>query len=72
MRTFDYADYAKWGSLLGAAMLVVGVLGHVALPVVTGPLPGWEATLFTDLEAVGILLAVVSVFGFGIAAPLVD
>jgi hydrogenase/urease accessory protein HupE len=71
-RTVDQAALTKYGFLLAVAMFATGVLGEALLPLVVGQLPGWEHALFTDLEALGILLALVSVFGFGIAWPLLE
>lgn len=67
---YDEASLAKYGFLAGVAMLVAGALGHAALPVLVGPLPGWENALLTDLEVLGILVGFVSVFGFGVFLPL--
>lgn len=68
----DYARLAKGGFLLGLGMLAVGVVGEVLGHVVLGGLPGWEETLFFDLEVLGILLALVSPFLFGIFLPLLE
>ena len=68
----DYARLANGGFTLGVAMLLVGVLGELLVPLVFGSMPGWEATLFFDLEVIGVLLALVSPFLFGIFLPLVE
>jgi hypothetical protein len=68
----DYARLAKGGFLLGLGMLFVGALGELIGHVVFGGLPGWEDTLFFDLEVLGVLLALVSPFLFGIFLPLLE
>ncbi|AGN01956.1 hypothetical protein L593_10055 [Salinarchaeum sp. Harcht-Bsk1] len=68
----EYARLAKGGFGIGFAMLLVGVLGEVLVPIVFGSIPGWEATLFFDLEVIGVLTALISPFLFGIFLPLVE
>lgn len=68
----DYGAYTKRGFFLGLALLVVGALGEALLPSVTGPLPGWEETLFFYCMTGGVLIGFVAVFGFGIFLPLTD
>jgi len=68
----DYARLAKGGFGVGVAMLLIGVLGELLVPMVFGSMPGWEATLFFDLEVIGVLLALISPFLFGIFLPLVE
>lgn len=71
-RNYDQATFAKYGLLLAVGLFVTGALGEIALPLVVGQLPAWEQALFTDFEAMGIVLGLVSVFGFGIVWPLVE
>ena len=71
-RTYDQGTVTKYSFLTAVGLFVVGVLGEVVLPLAVGGLPGWEQTLFADLEAVGIVLALFSVFGFGILWPLLE
>jgi hypothetical protein len=68
----DYARFAKGGFLLGLGMLAVGALGELIGHVVFGGLPGWEETLFFDLEVLGILIGLLSPFVFGIFLPLLE
>jgi len=70
--TFDQAAFARYGLLVAVGLFATGVLGETALPVLFGALPAWEHALFVDFEALGIVLALVSVFGFGIVWPLVE
>lgn len=68
----DQQALAKYGLLAAVGLFAVGVLGHLVLPPLVGPLPGWERTMFTDFEVLGIVLGLVSVFGFGIVMPLLE
>lgn len=65
----DYGTWAKRGTLLGAAMFLVGAVGTAA----AGPagLPAWSGTVFTDLIGLGIVVALASMFVVGVALPLV-
>jgi len=68
----DYARLAKGGFLLGALLLLGGATGELAGHALYGSLPGWENTLFTDMEIAGVLVGLLAPVVFGIAAPLVD
>lgn len=68
----DYAALAKGGFLLGVALLAIGAGGEIVGHTVYGSLPEWETTLLFDLEVVGVLVALVSPFLFGIFLPLVE
>lgn len=68
----NYGWLTKHGFGLGVVLFVVGVCGAVFGPAVFGPLPGWEKTLFVESEAVGILIAFLSVLVFGIILPLTE
>lgn len=70
--TLDHAALAKYGLLFAVGLFVAGALGETVLPLLVGELPAWEQTLFTEFEALGIVLALVSVFGFGVVWPLVE
>ncbi|WP_324663500.1 DUF7860 family protein [Haloarcula sediminis] len=71
-RSMDHATLAKRGFLLGVSLFVLGALGEFVAPVLLGPLPGWGNVLFTDMEALGILLGLFSPLVFGIVLPLVE
>jgi hypothetical protein len=71
-RQLDHATLAKRGFLLGVGLFVFGVLGEVAGPALFGPLPAWGDVLLTDMEGLGILLALFSPLVFGIVLPLVE
>lgn len=70
--SMDYRSYAKGGVALGVSLFVLGILGHVLGPVLFGPLPTWELTLFTWMEGAGILITLLSPFVFAIALPLLE
>ncbi|MEM4781421.1 MAG: hypothetical protein QXG03_07680 [Halalkalicoccus sp.] len=67
-----YARYARGGFALGVALFVLGALGHALGPALFGPLPAWELTLFTALEASGIAIALCAPIVFAIALPLIE
>ena len=68
----DYPRITKLGMTLGAVLFALGVLGGFGGPLLVGPLPDWERTLFFDMEALGVLLLLVVPFVFGIALPLTE
>ena len=68
----DYPRLTKLGVGLGLALFALGAIGGVAAPSVLGPLPGGEAARFFDLEAAGVVLALLSPFVFGILLPLTE
>ena len=68
----DHARLMKAGFALGVCLFALGVVGSAIGPAVVGPLPGWERTLLVEGEVAGILVAFVSVFGFGIVLPLTE
>lgn len=68
----DYGRFTKYGFGCGVFLFTFGVVGASLGPVVFGPLPGWEETLFVESEAAGILVAFFSVILFGIVLPLTE
>jgi energy-converting hydrogenase Eha subunit E len=68
----DYPTVTRRGFALGVALLVVGTLGHVLGPLLFGPLPEWERTLFLDMEILGVLLGLLTPLVFGIVLPLTE
>jgi len=70
--SFDYPKLTKAGFLLGVTLLVVGFVGEVVGRAFFGPLPGWERTLFFDLEVLGVLVGLLAPFVFGVALPLTE
>ena len=68
----DHATLAKRGFLLGVSLFALGALGEVGGHALVGTLPALVDTLLTDMEAVGILLALFSPLVFGIVLPLTE
>lgn len=72
VRSAEYATLAKGGFGIGVAMVLIGILGMAIGHALFGSLPGWEETLFLDMEALGIVVALVSPFLFGVLLPLTE
>jgi hypothetical protein len=68
----DTERLTKGGVLLGLAMFALGAGGELVGHALYGTLPGWENALLFDAEVLGILVAVLSVFVFGIVVPLTE
>jgi len=71
-RDMDHATLAKRGFFLGVGLFALGALGEVGGHAVVGTLPALVDTLLTDMEALGILLALFSPLVFGIVLPLLE
>ena len=70
--TIDYGLFAKTGFLLGLGLFLVGAGGELIGHAYFEPLPGWEETLFFDLEMIGLVVGFVSPFLFGVFLPLTE
>ena len=68
----DYERLTKAGFLLGLGLLVIGAAGEIVGHAYFGPIPSWEASLFFDLEVIGIVIGFFSPFVFGILLPLTE
>lgn len=68
----NYANGTKYGVGLGFGLLLIGVLGQIIAPKIQGTLPDWELSLFIWVSVAGILVALFSVFLFGVALPLIE
>ena len=68
----DYPKLTKRGFGLGLGLFCFGVCGALFGPLVFGPLPAWEETLFVESEAAGIAIAFLSIILFGIVLPLTE
>lgn len=68
----DYPTLTKRSFAAGLALLALGVFAEVVSETMFGPLPGWEQQLFTSMEFLGVLIALLSPFVFGIALPLTE
>jgi hypothetical protein len=71
-QSMNYPVLARRGFMLGAALFLIGGLGHVVGPAIVGSLPGWEAGLLLDMEIAGILIGLFAPLIFGIALPLME
>lgn len=52
-------------------MFALGVVGQLVVPRIQGTLPEWELSLFVWVSVAGVLIALLSVFLFGVAIPLI-
>ncbi|MFB6161421.1 MAG: hypothetical protein ABEJ61_09640 [Haloferacaceae archaeon] len=68
----DSTRLTKRGFLFGLALFLVGAVGELVGHAVLGGLPGWESALLFDAEVVGIAVAFLSVFVFGVVVPLTE
>jgi hypothetical protein len=69
---FEYGSLAKGGFFLGLVLLLLGAGGSIVGHAFFEPVPGWEETLFLDLEILGLLIGFFSPLTFGIVLPLVE
>lgn len=68
----DYARLVKRGVGSGISLFLIGELGQLLAPRIQSTVPDWELTLFVWASVGGILLVLGSIFGFGLALPLLD
>ena len=68
----NYARLTKTGVILGLSLFFIGAGGEWLIHSSPGVVPGWEDTLFFDLEILGLLAFAVSPFLFGILLPLTE
>jgi hypothetical protein len=68
----DYPRTTKLGSLAGAVLFAVGLLGETVVPAVSGPRPAWEHALFFDAEALGVVVLLTVPFVAGVVLPLTE
>lgn len=68
----DYPKLGKYGSLAGAALFLVGLVGEFLGHTLTQHLPAWEDALLTYMLGFGLLLAFVSFFFVFIGGTLVQ
>jgi len=71
-QSVDYATYAKRGFLVGVGLFVVGALGEAVGHAALGTLPSWNDALLTNMEAFGIVIALLAPLVFGIVLPLTE
>lgn len=68
----DYPQLTKQSFAFGIGLFALGALGSLAGPAVLGSLPAWETTVLTDMELIGVGIALLSPFLFGIILPLTE
>ncbi|WP_144904797.1 DUF7860 family protein [Halobellus captivus] len=68
----DYPTLTKRSFLLGIGLFALGALGEFALAATGTAVPAWEHALLVDAEWIGILIALVSPFVFGVLLPLTE
>jgi len=71
-RGIDYATWTKRSFLFGAGLFALAAAIELVAHAYFGQLPGWEETLLLDAEILGVLIALVSPFLFGIVLPLTE
>lgn len=69
---FDYPTLTKRSFAVGVALFALGVAGELLGHAVFGSLPAWEETLFLNMEALGIVVALFAPLLFGIILPLTE
>jgi hydrogenase/urease accessory protein HupE len=68
----DYPTLTKRTFFLGVALFLIGAVGELGLHAAGVSVPQWERTLLFDMEIVGIVIALLSPFVFGILLPLTE
>lgn len=68
----DHVKYLKGSFALGLALFVVAEATEPAQRLAGVAVPGWEHSLLGLLAALGLVVAFLSPFVFGIALPLTE
>ena len=68
----DYSRAVKTGVIVGGLLLVVGFLGEYVGHMLYNDVTGTLDTLFMGMEVIGIIVAMIAVFVFGVALPLTE
>jgi hypothetical protein len=71
-RDLNYARLTRGGFFLGLGLFALGAIGELAIGVTGIAVPAWEHALLVDAEWIGVLLALLSPFVFGIVLPLTE
>lgn len=71
-RGIDYSVWTKRSFPFGVGLFALAAVIELAAHAYLGSLPGWEETLLLDAEIVGVLVALLSPFVFGIVLPLTE
>jgi hypothetical protein len=68
----DYSTLTKRAFLFGATLFALGALGEFALATMGTAVPAWEHAVLVDAEWIGVMIALLSPFVFGILLPLTE
>lgn len=68
----DYSRLTKLSFGLGLGLFVVGELGEFGINRAGISVPAWEHTLLLAIAGIGVLVALLSPFVFGIVLPLTE
>ncbi|WP_224448039.1 hypothetical protein [Haloprofundus salilacus] len=68
----DYPRLTKSAFLLGVTLFAAGALAELVGHAAFGTLPGWQNTLFLDMEILGIAVALLAPLLFGVVLPLTE
>lgn len=68
----DYSRLTKLSFLFGLGMFVVGEIGEFGIQKAGMSIPAWEHSLLMTMAAIGIVVALLSPFVFGIVLPLTE
>jgi len=71
-RGIDYSVWTKRSFLFGVGLFALAAAIELIAHASIGSLPGWEETLLLDAEIIGVLVALLSPFVFGIVLPLTE
>jgi len=68
----DYPRLTKLSFLFGIGLFAVGELGEFGIQKVGMSVPAWEHSLLMTMAAIGVIVALLSPFVFGIVLPLTE
>lgn len=68
----DYPQLTKVSFLLGITLFMMGELGEFGIRQTGISIPGWEHTLLVTMAAIGVIIALLSPFVFGIVLPMTE
>lgn len=68
----DYSRWARNSFLFGVGLLLTGAAAEFVLVETRWNVPDWVHTLLVDLEAIGVLIALLLPIVFAIVLPLTE
>ncbi|WP_049985586.1 DUF7860 family protein [Halobellus rufus] len=68
----DYPTLTKRSFLFGIGLFALGALGEFAIAATGAAVPAWEHALLVDAEWIGVAIALLSPFVFGVLLPLTE